>query len=402
MNKINPFRTILLLLWFFLLSAHTVYPQSVLTGIEVLKKENFAPLKGQRTGIITNHTGIDHHWQATIDVLYQAPQVSLQAIFTPEHGLRGTVTGKIASQIDTATGLPIYSLYGDVKSPTADMLQDIDVLVFDIQDIGTRFYTYIGTMKNCMQAAAEHDIEFIVLDRPNPINGIAVEGPVLAPQLTFELAGIHSLPIRHGMTVGELARMFQAEDSLNLELRVIRMRGWKRSMWFDETGLPWINPSPNIRSLSQAILYPGIGLLERLNVNNKRGLDRPFEMFGAPWIDAIDLAARLNACQLPGVQFMPLQFTSPSGIYAGQQCHGVAINLVDRHTLESVSCGIEIIRTLYNMYPQQLQIDRLWHLLRSEAVMQGIKKNRPTSEIINGWQAELAQFKLKRRDYLLY
>ena len=188
------------------------------------------------------------------------------------------------------------------------MLEGIDLLVFDIQDIGARFYTYIGTMKNCMEEAARHGIAFVVLDRPNPITGLHVEGPVLAPEHVFELAGIHSIPIRHGMTVGELAQMFRHEDGLDMELSVIRMEGWQRAMWFDQTGLPWINPSPNMRNLYQAILYPGLGLLERLNVANKRGLERPFEMFGAPWVNGADLAAELNARQIPGVFFTPIRF----------------------------------------------------------------------------------------------
>jgi len=376
--------------------------QEVMTGIDILQEEQFASLQGKHIGLITNHTGVDRNWDSAIDILHQAERVELVAIFTPEHGLRGNLTGKIMNDIDSTTGLPIYSLYGNNRRPSARMLTGIDALVFDIQDIGTRFYTYIGTMKNCMEEAARHGIQFIVLDRPNPINGLAVEGPVLEAEHTFELAGTHEIPIRHGMTVAELALLFRAEDHLKLDLQVVKMRGWQRSMWFDDTGLPWLDPSPNMRSLTQAILYPGIGLLERLNVNNKRGLDRPFEMFGAPWIDGPELASALRQYQLAGVAFIPIRFTSPKGIYAHQRCEGVAIELLDRDKFQSVRCGIAVVHALYRLYPDQLELEKLWHLLRSERIISAIRNGDELREIYSLWQEELNDFVERREEYLLY
>ena len=399
-NAIN--KLFLVYCYVILITVKSIFSQEVLTGIDVIEANNFVTLDNQKIGLITNHTGVNKNWKSTIDILHEASQVQLIAIFTPEHGLRGKSTGKIASEVDQSTGVPIYSLYGDVKRPTTTMLKNIQTLVFDIQDIGSRYYTYIGTMKNCMIAASNNNINFIVLDRPNPINGIDIEGPVLKQKKTFELAGIHSLPIRHGMTIGELALMFNKEDKLGLELEVIKMKGWKRSMWFDETNLPWINPSPNIRSLSQAILYSGIGLLERLNVNNKRGLDRPFEMFGAPWINSVELANHLNNRDIGGVKFMPIQFISPQGIYANKKCEGVAINLINRDSLETVSCSIKIIKTVTKLYPDSLEINKLWHLLRSEEVRNSIKNKLPASKIIKNWSSELNEFKNRRKQYLLY
>ena len=395
-------RTMILVLISGCLLCTSLVGQQVLTGIDVLQQTNFAALQDKRIGLITNHTGIDRNWRTTIDILHRAPQVNLVALFTPEHGIRGDTTGAIASYRDRRTSLPVYSLYGETRRPTAAMLSGLDVLIFDIQDIGTRFYTYIGTMKNCMEEAAKHGLAFIVLDRPNPLNGIAVQGPVLAAEHTFELAGIYELPIRHGMTTGELARLFSGEDQMNLELTVIPLQGWDRRMWFDETRLPWINPSPNIRSFTQAALYPGIGLLERINVNNKRGLDRPFEMFGAPWINGRALADELHKYHCKGIGFIPIRFNSSKGIYKDQLCEGVSIELCDRDTYQPVESGLAIIQALYQLYPDQLDIDKLWHLLRSEAIINAIKSGQDFKTIPAIWQEDLDSFKQIRKQYLLY
>ena len=266
----------------------------VLTGIDVLVREQFKSLNGRRIGLITNQTGIDRNGVATALLLHQAPNVQLLALFSPEHGIKGTLdTTLISNSRDGATGLKIFSLYGESREPAEDMLEGIDTLVFDIQDIGTRYYTYISTMGNAMRAAARHGLRFMVLDRPNPINGSEVTGPVLDDG-SQSFVGFHRIPVRHGMTVGELAMLFNAELQMNLDLEVIRMEGWKRSDFFSETGLPWIDPSPNMRNLTQALLYPGIGLLETTNLSVGRGTDTPFEVIGAPWLDGVLLAASLN------------------------------------------------------------------------------------------------------------
>jgi len=396
------YRLAIVFIFFSMIFCPFLLAQKVLTGIDILQEEQFAPIQGVRIGLITNHTGINKSWLSTIDILHDAPEIDLVAIFTPEHGLRGNKTGRITTYLDSTIGLPIYSLYGETHRPTIEMLEGVDALIFDIQDIGTRFYTYIGTMKTCMEEAARNNIAFIVLDRPNPINGIMVEGPLLSSENTFELAGIHELPIRHGMTVGELALLFQGEDQIDLELEVIRMRGWQRSMWFDDTGLPWVDPSPNMRSLTQAILYPGIGLLERLNINNKRGLDRPFEMFGAPWIDGVKLTSTLQEYNLTGVSFIPTRFQSFQGIYANQLCEGVRIELLDREKFQSVHCGIAIVDAIYQLYPNKLELDKLWHLLRSNQIIEAIRMEQEFEQITAIWQDDLERFLKTRGKYLLY
>ncbi len=277
-------------------------PEGVLTGFDVLQRNGFAQLSGRRVGLITNHTGINRHGESIAKLLQESKQVELVALFSPEHGFAGTLDqAKISDARDNATGLKVFSLYGKTRTPTAESLSGIDTLVFDIQDIGTRFYTYISTMGGAMRAAAEHGVRFVVLDRPNPIGGTVVQGPVL-DKGSESFVGFHPIAVRHGMTTGELATMFRDELKLDLELTVIRMEGWQRGMMFDETGLLWVNPSPNMRSLTQAILYPGIGLLETTNLSVGRGTDTPFEVVGAPWIDAVTLARELNASDLAGSQ----------------------------------------------------------------------------------------------------
>jgi uncharacterized protein YbbC (DUF1343 family) len=281
-----------------------------LTGIEVLAREQFKPLRGLRVGLITNQTGIDRSRRSTIDILHHAPDVKLVALFSPEHGIRGVLDEKVGDSRDEKTGLPIYSLYGATRAPSAEQLANCDALVFDIQDIGCRFYTYISTLGECLTAAGKTRKKFFVLDRPNPVGGTRVEGPMLAGARSF--TGWHEIPVRHGMTVGELAKMFNAERSLGADLTVIECEGWERGQWFDETGLPWVNPSPNMRSLSAAALYPGVGLLEFCNLSVGRGTDRPFEKVGAPYVDDQALARELNAAALDGVRFVPIRFTSIS------------------------------------------------------------------------------------------
>src|SRR5690606_18035167 len=295
----------------------------VMTGIDILVRDGFAPLAGQRVALISNHTGRDRNGRSTARLLHEAENVELARIFSPEHGYEGNLdTELVADGVDRGTGVPVLSLYGEVRRPTGDMLEGIDAIVFDIQDIGARFYTYISTMGHAMQAAADHGIRFFVLDRPNPINGVDVAGPVLDDGKQ-SFVGFHRIAVRHGMTVGELARLFKAELGIDVDLQVIAMEDWRRGDFFDATALPWVNPSPNIRNLTAAILYPGIGLLETTNLSVGRGTETPFEIIGAPWLDGTALAARLNGAALPGVAFEPVEFVPDSSMFQGETCRGV-------------------------------------------------------------------------------
>ncbi|HEY5912345.1 MAG TPA: exo-beta-N-acetylmuramidase NamZ domain-containing protein [Verrucomicrobiae bacterium] len=370
-----------------------------LNGIDVLAKQGFAPLKGLRVGLITNHTGEDRDRNPTIDLLIHAPEVQLVALFSPEHGLRGIVDEKVGDSNDEKTGLPIYSLYGSGTKPKPEQLKDLDALVFDIQDIGCRFYTYTATMALCMEAAAENGKKYFVLDRVNPINGVAIEGPVLEGGPTF--VGYHAVPLRYGMTIGELARMFKAERHCAADLTVIPLENWKREAWLDETGLPWTNPSPNMRNLAEAILYPGIGLLESA-VSVGRGTDTPFEVIGAPYVDDLKLAAELNGAGLEGVRFVPVQFTPSYSVHKGQLCKGVYILLTDREKCKVVDVGVEIARTLQRLHPENFPADKMRHLLLHTSTLEAIKSGKPLTDIRAGWEKDLARFREVRAKYVLY
>jgi uncharacterized protein YbbC (DUF1343 family)/CubicO group peptidase (beta-lactamase class C family) len=373
----------------------------VQTGIDVWAANQFAPLSGKRLGLITNHSGLDSTGRRTVDLLQRAPGVKLKAIFNPEHGLSGTAEGKVSSTHDPSTQLPVYSLYGDTLRPTPEMLQGLDALVFDLQDVGVRFYTYITTLGYALEAAAQEKISFYVLDRPNPINASMVQGPVMDPDLK-SFTGYFPLPIRHGMTVGELARMFNSENKMQAKLQVIQMNGYRRSCWFDQTGLPWVNPSPNLRSLTQAILYPGVALVEGSNVSVGRGTDQPFELLGSPWIRAKELADYLNHRKISGVEFQPAVFTPGSEPFKGEVCFGVQIVLLDRQALDSPLLGIEIISALYRLYPEDFQVDKTLPLIGSQKVLQAIKEDQDPQRILQGWQQPLRDFLQLRAKYLLY
>ena len=320
-------------------------PGETLTGIDVLEAENFASLAGERIGLITNQTGKDRQGRKTIDLLAHAPNVKLVALFSPEHGIRGTTDENVASSTDAATGLPIYSLYGQTRRPTDDMLQGINTLVYDIQDAGVRFYTYLTTMGYAMEAAARHHITFYVLDRPDPLGGDAIEGPVLdRDKLSF--VGYFPMPVRIGMTTGEMARMFNAENHINCDLHVIQMRNWRRSQFYEDTGLPWIAPSPNLRSLNAAIVYPGVEILQDADVSTGRGTATPFELFGAPWIHATEFADYMNRRFVPGVRFVPVTFTPDSALHKGELCEGAALVITDRASVNSMLMGLEIAAAL--------------------------------------------------------
>ncbi len=374
----------------------------VLTGIDVLKRDGFRVLQGRRVGLVTNHTGVSREGIRTARLLKEAPGVQLVALFAPEHGPAGQldVTG-IPDSRDQETGVPIYSLYGKTNKPTSQMLQGIDTLVYDIQDVGARFYTYVTTMGYAMQAAAKHKLRFVVLDRPNPIGGIGLSGPVLDPGRESFVA-FHQIPVRHGMTVGELARMFDDELGLHLDLVVVRVEGWRRQDLFDATDLRWINPSPNMRSLRAAILYPGVCLLERTNVSMGRGTDTPFELFGAPWLDGKRLADELSRSGLAGVRFEPVAFTPTSSVFQGQQCGGVRMVLFDREAVEPVRMGIAIAYHLRRLYPTAFEARKVDALLGNKAAIEALLGGKNVAEIEATWQAGLAEFQNRRAKYLLY
>jgi len=376
-------------------------PVRVMTGVDVLAAQKFAPLSGKRVGLITNHTGLDAVGRRTIDLLARAPGVKLAAIFSPEHGLSGKVDKKVASGRDASTNLPVYSLYGKTLRPTPEMLKGLDVLVFDVQDAGARFYTYMSTMGYAMEAAARKGVEFIVLDRPNPISASRLEGPLMDPDLR-SFTGYFPLPVRHGMTLGELARMFNGERNMGVRLRVIQMQGYRRDMWFDETGLAWVNPSPNLRSLAQATLYPGVALCEASNVSVGRGTDAPFELIGSPWIKAEELAAYLSGRQIPGVEFEPATFTPAGHLFEGETCQGVRIVLQDRGQLDAVGLGIEILVALRRLYPGMFQLDPALLMVGSRTVIRAIADGLPPESIVASWQPQLDEFRRLRTTYLLY
>lgn len=373
----------------------------IMTGVDVLAARKFAALAGKRVGLITNHTGLDAAGRRTIDLLSGAPGVKLRALFSPEHGLSGKADWKVASGRDAPTGLPVHSLYGETRRPQPQMLKELDALVFDVQDAGARFYTYMTTMGYAMEAAAQKRIEFVVLDRPNPITAARTEGPVMDPDLK-SFTGYFPLPVRHGMTMGELARMFNAENRIGARLTVIPMQGYHRGMWFDETGLAWVNPSPNLRSLSQAILYPGVALCEASNVSVGRGTHTPFELLGAPWIDAERLAAYLRGRSIAGVDFEPARFTPSGSIFKGEECRGVRIELNDRDALDSVFLGVELLSALQRLHPGVFQLDPALHLVGSRAVLRAIADGREPESIVASWQPELDEFRRRRAPYLLY
>ncbi len=373
----------------------------VKTGIDVLQAEGFAPLKGLRVGLITNQTGRNAAGTSTIDLLSHAPGLQLVAIFSPEHGLLGTREGKVPSRVEPASKLPVYSLYSDVRRPTAAMLNGVDALVFDIQDAGTRFYTYIATMAYAMAEAAHHGIAFFVLDRPNPIDADVVQGPVLDDDLR-SFTGYFRLPVRYGMTMGELAYMFNAQDHIGARLYVIRMQGYRRRDWFDETGIEWIDPSPNLRSLAEETLYPGVALVEGANVSVGRGTDAPFELVGAPWVKARTLAGYLNERNIRGVRFAPAAFIPTSGAYQGRRCRGVHITIVDRDTLDTPALGIEIASALTHLYPARFDVEKILRMVGSRRVLDAIEKGEDPRRIAALWTGPMGRFEAMRSRYLLY
>jgi len=373
----------------------------VLTGADVLAREGAARLRGKRVGLITNQTGRTADGRRTIDVLAQAEGVKLVALFSPEHGPEGTLTGTVADAADAATGLRIYSLYGKTRRPTADMLEGLDVLVFDIQDAGVRYYTYITTMAYAMEEAARLGIEFVVLDRPNPLGGEGVEGPMLDPdRVNFE--GYFPLPLRYGMTLGELAQLFNQTNEIGARLTVVRLEEWRRAQWFDDTGLDWIPPSPNLKTLAGVKFYPAVELLRAGDVSVGRGTDAPFEQFGAPWMDGGKVAAYLEARAVPGVRFTVVEFTPATDVHAGKLCRGVRLELTDRDALPIGRLGMELISALGRLYPNDFRLDATIRLVGSKKTIERLQAGDDPVDIVAGWREELAAFRKLRERYLLY
>lgn len=376
-------------------------PDRVRPGIEVLAASGFALLAGKSIGVITNHTGVDAAGRSIINRLLQAPGVKVAAIFSPEHGLAGNLDERVASGRDARTGLPVYSLYGDVQRPTAQMLRGLDALVYDIQDVGARYYTYITTMAYAMEAAAAAGLDFYVLDRPDPLTAALVQGPVLDPGLK-SFIGYYPLPVRYGMTAGELAQLFNRERAIGAKLHVVKMEGYSREAWFDETGLPWVNPSPNIRSLTQAILYSGVAMVESANVSVGRGTATPFEVVGAPWVSGKRLADYLSQRQIDGVVFEPVAFVPQASPYRQQRCEGVRLRLADRAALDVPALGVELAAALYRLYPGQFQVDRTLSMIGAREVVQAIKNCADPRDIRQRWTPGLDRFCRVRAKYLLY
>ncbi len=383
-------------------STDDVIESPTLLGIDVLVRDNFAALKGRRVGLITNHTGLDSAGERTVDLIRNAPDVELVAIFSPEHGLHGKLDeSNIADTRDEATDLPVYSLYNESRKPDAKQLEGIDTLVFDIQDIGCRFYTYISTMGLALEVAAEQKLKFVVLDRPNPLGGAITEGSVLDPGIK-NFVGHHAISVRHGLTVGELAKLFAAEINLDVDLQIVKVENWQREEYWDQTGLVWTNPSPNMRSLAQAVLYPGIGLLETTNVSVGRGTDTPFEVIGAPWIIGPKLAAHLNEQKLPGVVFVPIRFTPRESKFAQEPFQGVNIIVVNREVFRSVPVGLAIAIALREFFHDDWNMSNFNRLLGSEKVFAAIEKGTTLAELEKLIAPELAEYNNRRQKFLLY
>ena len=401
---------------------------NTLNGIDVLERDHFAPLKGKRVGLITNPSGRDKNGNSTIDILFHASELKLVALFSPEHGIRGDVDVSVADSIDKRTGLPVYSLYKSApkrlinqtdvqyqemvmrsRGPQKEQLENIDILVFDIQDIGARFYTYAATLRASLLAASAYKKPFYVLDRINPIGGYAVEGPVLTDPINF--IGFHNVPVRHGMTLGELACMMNAECHLDLDLTIIKCENWNRSMWFDQTGLTWNNPSPAIQRLSAATLYPGLCLLEGTSISLGRGTQLPFEQIGAPYINPDQFLKALNALHIPGIVFQETSFTPDASLYKGPSstlklrnilCHGVRITVTDRNACDIVNLGIELALVLKHLYPADFKCDSIEKYLGDQTTYKALLSASDVNEVVRAYIQNLESFKIRRLPFLLY
>lgn len=385
------------------------------TGLDVLLESRLSVLDGARVGLIVNPSSINSSFIHAADLFHQEERIKLTALFGPQHGIRGETQDDMIewqSFTDRRTGLPAYSLYGETRKPTAEMLSGVDALVFDVQDVGTRVYTFIYTMALAMQAAGESGKRFVVLDRPNPINGLQVEGNIHERAFS-SFVGMFPIPMRHGMTVGELAWMFKGEFEINCDLEVIEMEGWRRSMWFEGTGLPWIMPSPNIPTFDTAVVYPGAVMIEGTNLSEGRGTTRPFEMIGAPFIDPYALVAELGKDNLPGAVFRPLHFQPTFHKFSGEICGGIQIHVTDRDRFKSVATGVAIINAIRRLYPasfawKQPPYEYVYDQLPFDAITgtsglrERIEAGISTREIEQSWEEGVRDFVARREAYLLY
>jgi uncharacterized protein YbbC (DUF1343 family)/CubicO group peptidase (beta-lactamase class C family) len=383
----------------------------VKTGIDVLEETNFAalhPKKGgapRSVGLLTNQTGVDTDGKRTIDILASVPGISLDAIFSPEHGVTGTLdTLDVKNTKDAATGVTVYSVYGGsdaARHPPMDVLKRLDAVVIDVADVGARFYTYEATIGYFLETAAKAGVEIVILDRPNPITGSFVQGP-MSDEGTEKFTNYFPEPVRHGMTLGELAKMVNAERHLGARLDVVAMEGWQPGDWFDSTGLPWVNTSPNLRSVTEAILYPGVAEIEGTNVSVGRGTDSPFEVVGAPWIKAREFSTYMNARGIQSVRFVPIVFTPSSSNFAGERCEGVNLIVLDRNTLDSPELGIELASALHKLYPNDFKLEKMMDLLSNQTVYDAIQSGEDPRRIAEDWQERLDTFIRMREKYLLY
>jgi uncharacterized protein YbbC (DUF1343 family)/CubicO group peptidase (beta-lactamase class C family) len=385
--------------------APAALPFDVRPGLDVLEASGFAAVKGKRVALLTNPTGVTRDGRTAASVLLsekaKAAGVTLVRLFSPEHGFAGALDEKVPDGADPATGLPVVSLYGEKRRPDPKDLEGLDAVVVDLQDAGVRFYTYLTTMAYVMEECAKAKVAVVVLDRPDPVGGEVVEGPPADPE-KLSFTAVHTIPVRTGMTIGELARMLADERKIDASLTVVAMKGWKRSFWYDETGLPWVSPSPNLRSVTQAALYPGVALLETSNVSVGRGTDAPFELLGAPWIDAGRLARTLNLRGIAGVRFAPVEFTPASSKYAKERCRGVRMTVTDRAALRPVTLGVEIATALRDLHPSDWKRERFVDLLASGAAMTRFERGEPAATIVSGWAAEQMEFERRRARYLMY
>ncbi|RYG73760.1 DUF1343 domain-containing protein [Lentibacillus lipolyticus] len=385
--------------------------QNFKLGVEVLLGEEKEFIKGKRVGLITNPTGVDKDLKSIVDILNNDPDIDLTALYGPEHGVRGNAQAGeyVDYYIDEATGLPVYSLYGKTRKPTSEMLEDIDVLLFDIQDVGARFYTYIYTMAYAMEAAQENDIPFIVLDRPNPLSGTKVQGPVLDPDYK-SFVGNYPIPLRHGMTVGELAKLFNNEYGIDADLTVVEMQGWKRTMYYEDTALEFVMPSPNMPTPDTVMVYPGTALMEGTNVSEGRGTTKPFERIGAPYINSTEFLVALNDLNLPGVDFRAVSFTPAFSKHSGELSHGVQIHVTHKPSFHPVKAGLHIIKTLHDMYPDDFAfraenkqgVSFFDNLIGNGWVRKAIEEGKSVDWMESQWKDELKAFKKLREEYLLY
>lgn len=373
----------------------------VRTGLEVEKAQGWPTLRGRRLGLIVNHTSIDRGRRHLLDLLCTSDEVHVARVFAPEHGLRGALDGQFADGRDEATGLPVVSLYGSRQAPAPEHLADLDALVFDIQDAGERFYTYTTTMCLAMRAAAAASVSFVVLDRPNLLRLDLIAGPILDKPFT-SLAEYHQVPMIHGLTAGELARLSRGEYGLDVDLTVVPCEGYGRDLWFDQTGLPWVNPSPNLRTMKAAVLYPAIGMLERCNLSVGRGTEAPFEYLGAPWMDGALVARRLNELNLPGLSFLPVEFTPIAREFAGEHCGGCYVDLVDREAFDPLRAGLHIARTLRSLYGKGFTVEAIGGLLGSREAAARLSELADVEELCAAWEPDLVQYREARRPYLLY